>query len=187
MAPARPRLVGNALGSLAIVALVAFVAIGLPRIDHSLPASRALAAGVPFSVGGGVRLVPPSGATLDISQTRPGHQRGTALFVLGSVRYAVVVGPYHGTLPDAASRLRGQITGKTGYQVADRDHPVRSDGGVDGRAGGYDSPGRTGEYVVYVTDGRSADVTVSGPVTDLRAVLPAVEASTRSVVFAPQS
>jgi hypothetical protein len=180
-------LVGNVLGSLAIVALVALIAIGLPRLDHSLSAARAVTDGVRLPVGGAVTIVPPSGATLDVSQTRPGDQRGTALFTVGTVRFAVVVAPSNDTLDEAADQLRGQITGRSGYQVTGDDHAVRSDTGVDGRAGVYSSPGRSGEYVVYVHDGRSVEVTVSGPDGDLRSVLPTVEASARSVAFGPRS
>jgi hypothetical protein len=187
MASARPGLVGNALGSLAIAALVAFIAFGLPQLDHLFPSARPVAAGVRISVGAGVTLIPPPGAVLDASQTRPGELRGTALFVLGTVRYAVVVAPYRDTLTGAAQRLRSQITNRPGYQVAPADRAVRTDTGVDGRAGGYASPGRIGEYAVFVAHDRSVDLTASGPATDLQSTLPAVEASVRSVAFAPQS
>ena len=112
MGPARPGLVGNALASLAVVALVAVVALGLPLLDRSLSASRTVAAGVRIAVGGGVSVVPPPGATLDVSRTRPGDRRGTTLFVLGPIRYAVVVAPYSGTLAEATTRLREQIGGR---------------------------------------------------------------------------
>jgi hypothetical protein len=180
-------LVGNALGSLAIVALVAFIAFGLPQLDHTYPAGRPLVPGARVPVGAAVTVVAPPGSVLDVSQTRPGVQRGTALFDLGTVRYAVVVGPYRDSLTAAAQRLRGQITSRPGYQVAPGDRPVRTDAGVAGRAGGYASPGRTGEYTVFVADGRAVDLTASGPDTDLQTVLPAVEASVRTVAFAPQT
>jgi hypothetical protein len=187
MAPARPGLVGSALGSLAIVALVAFIAIGLPLVDHSIPAGRNLTAGARFSVGAGVSLIPPGNSTLDVSQTRPGSTHGTALFVLGAVRYAVVVDPYRGTLAAATARLRGQITERSGYQVTAGDRPIRTNAGVAGRAGGYDSPGRTGRYAVFVSGARAVELTSSGPDNDLRAALPAVEASVRTVAFAHRS
>ncbi len=187
MATARPGLVGNTLGSLAIVALVGLIAFGLPAYDRSLPATRSLPAGATYAVGAGVTLVPPPGATVDVSQTRPGDLRGTALFTVGTVRYAVVSGPFTGGLGEAANKLREQITGKPGYQVAEGDHPFRTDAGVDGRAGGYTSPGRTGEYAVFVAGGRSVEVTVSAPDGELRTSLPTVEASVRTVIFEPQS
>jgi hypothetical protein len=169
------------------VVLVAFIAFGLPQLDHLFPASRSLAVGARISVGAGVTLIPPPGAVLDASQTRPGDQRGTALFVLGSVRYAVVVTPFRDNLTGATQRLRTQITNRPGYQVAASDRSVRTDTGVNGRAGAYASPGRTGEYAVFVAGGRAVDLTASGPNTDLQTVLPVVEASVRSVAFAPQS
>src|SRR5689334_21991982 len=85
MASARPRLVGNALGSLAFLALIVLVAFGLPALDNSLPAARPLPDRVPFAVGAGITVVPPPAASRDVSQTRPEASRGTALFTLGSI------------------------------------------------------------------------------------------------------
>jgi hypothetical protein len=185
MAPARPGLVGNTLGSLAIVGVVALIALGLPLFDRSLPAARPLPASVPFAVGGGVSVVPPPAAALDVSQTRPGAARGTALFVVGSIRYAVVAAPFTGTLSEAALRLRGKITGKSGYQVAADARPTVTDAGVPGIAGSYDSPGRLGRYEVFVARGVAVEVTISGPETELRAALPALTTSVRSLTFGP--
>jgi hypothetical protein len=187
MASARPGPVGNALGSLAIAAFVALIAFGLPAIDRLLPSTRDLTAGARIAVGAGVTLVPPAGARLDLSRTRPGTQHGTALFTLGTIRYAVVAGPYTGSLADATMRQREQITARAGYQIADGDRAIRSNAGVDGRTGGYDSPGRTGEYVVFVADGRFVELTASAPDADLRTQRWAVEASARSVTFEPGS
>jgi hypothetical protein len=180
-------LVGNALASLAIVALVALIGLGLPLLDRSLSATRALAAGGRIAVGGGVSLVPPNGATLDVSQTRPGDRHGTALLILGPIRYAAVAVPCSGPLTAAASRLRDQISGRPGYSVAGNERAVRTDTGVDGRAGGYDSPGRVGEYTVFFFDSRCVQLTVSGPSGVLSSALPAFDASARSVAFAPTS
>jgi hypothetical protein len=187
MAPARPGLIGNALGSIAIVALVAFIAFGLPLLDRTLPATRTLPPGARFAVGGGVTLVPPAGAALDVSQSRPGPQRGAALFIVGPVRVAVVAAPFTGALSQADRRLRDQIAAKPGYRVDASETPVRSRAGVDGLAGRYTAPGRTGSYAVFVADGRTVNMTASGPGADLGRIRPAVEASVRTLAFAAAS
>jgi len=182
MGPARARLVRNALASLAVLGVVALIAFGLPLLDRSLPAGRPVAAGVPYRVGGTVTVVPPAGAALDVAGTRPDDDRGTALFAVDGVRVVLVVGPYHGTLDDAAARLRGKITKTSGFHVTP-DRTTRTDQGVEGRRGTYTSPGRVGEYAVFVADDVSVEITASGPEHQLRGLLPRLAQSLRTVTF----
>lgn len=177
------RLLGNAVGSVAILAVLAGVAIGLPMWDRSLPASRDLPAGQPYPVGAGVTVVPPPDAVLDVTKTRPGPTRGSALFLIGAIRYAVVVEPFTGSLTDAAGRLRTQITSNRGYQVAGADTPVTSTAGVRGLQGGYTTPGRDGWYTVYLHGDIVVNVTVSGTEPALRDSLAVLLASVRTVAF----
>ncbi|HYN96432.1 MAG TPA: hypothetical protein VES42_21535 [Pilimelia sp.] len=183
MGEVRSRLLGNLLGSLAVLAVAAAVAIGLPALDRALPAARPVTHGQPYGIGAGVTVVPPAGALLDVTKTRPGPRRGTALFLLGSVRYAVVVGPFTGSLPEAAARLRHKITATRGCQVTGTERPVTTGAGVGGRAGGYAAPGRAGRYSVFLVRGLAVEVTVSGTQADLRGALGRVEASTASLAF----
>ncbi len=183
MGAVRAGVVRNAVGSLAIAAVVALIAFGLPLLDRSLPALRAVARGAPYAIGDGVSVVPPASATLDVSQTRPATARGTVLFRVGTIRYLLVAAPYRGTLGDATLRVRSKITARPGYQVTGRDRAVRTDGGLRGSAGGYASPGRLGRYAVFVAGGTAVEVTASGPETELRPALPALDASLRTVVI----
>src|SRR5689334_8808076 len=104
MARVTRRELKNLLGVLGVVAILAGIAFGLPAVDRSLPAQRAVSADQPYEVGAGVTVVPPAGATLDVTETRPGESDGTALFRLGPVRYAIAVRPFRGDLESAASR-----------------------------------------------------------------------------------
>jgi hypothetical protein len=183
MGPARAGLVRNALGSLAILGVVVLIAIGLPHINRSLPAGRSVAAGAPYTVGAGVSVVPPVGAYLDVTKTRPSADRGTALFVVGGVRLVLVVTPFDGTLDRAADRLHRKITRISGYQVTGLEQAVWTRQGIAGVRGAYTSPGRLGEYAVFVTDGLAVEVTVSGPETQLRGFMPALEHSLGSMTF----
>jgi len=187
MGLARAASVRNALASLSVLAVVALIAFGLPVVDRRLPADRPVAGDRPFDVGGGVSVVPPTGATVDVTGTRPAADRGTALFLIGGVRLVVVVTPYLGTLDAARGRLSGKITKSTGGQVAVTDEAVRTDQGVNGRGGGYNSPGRLGAYAVFVAREVSVEVTASGPDTALLAQAGAVQASVRSVTFGGHS
>ena len=183
MGSAQAGFARNAWGGLAVMAAVAVIAFGLPLLDQALPAARDLAQGHPYDVGANVTVVPPGGSRIDATGTRPGADRGTALFLDGGVRLVVVVSPYRGTLPAAATRLAAKITHSTGFQVARAGETIRSAQGVSGMHGAYSSPGRLGEYAVYVSGNRSVELTASGPETELRAQAPALNAAVRSVRF----
>src|SRR5215468_787424 len=99
-------LLREALCSLGVLAVVGTIAFGLPAIDRAVPDTRAVPAGQPYGVGGGITVIPPPGARLDVTRTRPRSDRGSVLFVLGEVRYAVLVLPYSGGLEAEGARLR---------------------------------------------------------------------------------
>jgi len=169
------------LGAFGVVATLAGLAFGLPAIDRSLPDTRPVRADEPYLIGAGVTVVPPSGATLDVTVTRPGGSTGTALFRLGSVQYQIAVRPFDGDLRAAGERLRHRITATSGYQVTGPQLEVATAGGLDGLQGGYTAPGRSGRYVVFVADGLTIEVTISGADLDLGRTLPQIEASTRTL------
>jgi hypothetical protein len=171
----------NLLGSLGVVAALAGLAYGLPAIDRALPAERPVRTDQPYPVGAGVSVIPPAGATVDVTGTRPGDDQGTALFRLGRVRYAIAVRPFDGDLPAAADRLRQRITGTAGYQVTGTQLTVSTADGLTGLQGGYTAPGRGGRYAVYVTGGLTIEVTVAGADLDLGRTLPQIEASARTL------
>jgi hypothetical protein len=171
----------NLLGAFGVVAILAGLAFGLPAIDRALPAQRAISAAEPYEVGAGVTVIPPAGATLDVTGTRPGDSMGTALFRVGAVQYKISVRPFDGDLPTAAARLRQRIIGNRGYQVTGAQLEVDTAGGLDGLQGGYTAPGRGGRYAVFVTGGLTIEVTISGVDLDLGRTLPQIEASTRTL------
>jgi hypothetical protein len=173
----------NLLGALGLVAVLAGLAFGLPAIDRSLPADRPVRSDRPYPIGGDVTVVPPAGAVLDVTGTRPGDREGTVLFRIGPVRYAITVRPFDGTLDMAADRLRRRITGTPGYQVTGGQLAIATGCGVAGVQGGYTAPGRGGRYAVFVADSRTVEVTVSGAEMDLGRTLPAIGASTRTLRF----
>jgi len=172
------------LGALLLVLVLAGLAFGLPAIDRALPSQRPVSSEVPYPVGGGVTVLPPAGATIDLTGTRPAEAQGMVLFRLGTVRYSIIVQPYAGTLAAAADRLRRRITGTPGYQVTGTQRTVATTAGLQGVQGGYTAPGRGGRYTVFVDRGRSIEVTVSGGELDLGRSLPEIDASTRTLSYA---
>lgn len=175
----------DTLGSLAVLGAVALTAFGLPLIDRALPATRPVDnVSAPFDIGGGVTVVPPSDARLDVSKTRPGAERGTALFLANGVRLAVVVTPYRGSLDDASTRLHNKLM-RVGDSRVEPGVPVRTSDDVAGLQGTYTTSGRPGTYAVFVADGRSVEVTASGPEADLRGLDAQVARTIHSVRFGP--
>jgi len=180
------RQLTNLLGALSLVAALAGIAFGLPAFDRALPAERPVPADRPYVIGGGVTVVPPPGARIDVTETRPTHDAGTVLFRIGPVRYLITVRPFDGNLPAAANRLRQRITGTSGYQVTGTELTVATATGLAGLQGGYTAPGRGGRYAVFVADGRTIEVTVSGADLDLGRILPAIDASTKTLRYEPE-
>lgn len=175
------RQLANLLGAFGLVAALAGLAFGLPATDRSLPADRPVRSDEPYRIGADVTVVPPAGAVLDVTGTRPGDRQGTALFRLGPVRYAITVQPFDGTLDMAADRLRRRITGTPGYQVTGGQLAIATGSGITGLQGGYTAPGRGGRYAVFVAGNRTVEVTVSGSEMDLGRTLPSIESSTRTL------
>lgn len=175
-----PSILGLVL-ALALTSILAALALGLPLLDRSLPAERDVRADAPYRIGAGVTVVPPFGARLDVTGTRPGEDRGSVLFRLDPVRYAIEVRPFDGDLDTAAVRLRQRITGTSGYQVTGTQLAVSTAGGLAGLQGGYTAGDRGGRYAVFVVRGLTIEVTISGGDLDLGRYLPAIEASTRTL------
>lgn len=177
----RRRQLASLLAGLVLAGTLWLIAYGLPAVDRALPGSEPVRAGVPYDVGGGVTLLPPADALVDLTRTRPAADRGTAVFVLGAVRYAITVAPFDGGLIAAAERLRARITGTAGYQVTGGQSAVATAAGMAGVQGGYTAPGRAGRYAVFLAGDLAVEVTVSGTDLELTHALPRIEAATGSI------
>ena len=183
MGHGRQRLLRNLWASLAVAATVAVIGLGLPAVNGALPSARAVSAAESYLIAAGVSIRPPAGASIDVTQTQPGPREGSVLFVVGTVRYAVVILPFTGSLASAAHRLREKITDTRGYQVAGGERGLSTAEGVNGRQGTYASAGRIGRYAVFVAYGLSVEVTVAGSDGDLPDALPGITASIRTLAF----
>ncbi|GAA5177203.1 hypothetical protein GCM10023322_01370 [Rugosimonospora acidiphila] len=178
----RPRLLRNALWSLAVLAVLSGLGLGLPALDNAIASARPVPAGA-YYVGAGVSVLPPAGAQVDVTRTTPAEDQGAALFLLGGVRYSVLAEPFTGGLDEATAQLRARITANRGYQVIGGELPVRTDSGVAGLQGGYTSPGREGRYTVFLSAGTAVQVTFAGGDLELHDSLAALETSVLSITF----
>jgi hypothetical protein len=173
----------NLWWSLAVLATVAAVGVGLPAVNAAVPAARAVPGDRPYLIGGRVSVRPPPNAAIDVTKTRPGSDRGTVLFVVGGIRYLIVVSPFGGTLPEAGAQLRRKIAANRGYQVTGAQAHTRTARGVAGVQGGYSSPGRIGRYAAFLSGGTDVEVTIAGADLALRTGLPALTESMASIEF----
>lgn len=171
----------NLLAAATMAAILAGLAFGLPALDAALPAERPVAADRPYRIGAGVSVLPPAGALLDVTRTRPTDRRGTVVFVVGEVRYAITVAPSRSTLDEAIGQLRRRITANPGYRLSGTETAVTTDTGLVGRQGSYTAADRGGRYAIYRVDGLVVEVTVSG--ADRGPALAGIEVSTRSIRY----
>ncbi|GII24892.1 hypothetical protein [Planosporangium mesophilum] len=171
----------NAACSLAILAVIATISLGLPALDRAFPGERAVASGVVYAVTDGVTVVPPAGARLDVSQTRPGRDSGYAMFLVGRVRFAILVTPDRITTAAAADRLRTRLRDGLGASTTGAESPTPS-GALTGR---FHAGADGGWYAVRVLGSTTVvDATASGPPDELARWLPAIEAAAASIARA---
>ena len=166
-----------------MLAVMSGLGLGLPALNRAVASARPVPVGTAYYVGAGVRVVPPPGAQVDVTQTAPGPTRGTALFLLRGVRYLIRAEPFSGSLEQVAAQVRGRITAIRGYQVTGAERPLRTDQGVAGQQGGYSSPGREGHYAAFLTAGTAVEVTFVGGDLELHDSLAALQASVLSITF----
>jgi hypothetical protein len=154
-------------------------------MDWAPSTTRPVAAGLPFPVSADVTVVPPPIAMVDLTETRPGTSAGTAMFLIGAIKYQVTVEPYWGTLQAAAYRLRHRIVSLWGYQASAQDFLIVSYSGLYGLQGDFRAAGRSGTYAVFVVGGLRIELTASGTDPQVRDKLPAIDTSTRSLAYHP--
>lgn len=171
----------NLYGSLAVLAVVAAISLGLPALDHSLPGDRPVTPGVRITVGSGVTVLPPSGSVVDVTHTFP--SRGILAVDLDGVRVLLEASHWPGDLAGLAARLRRKIQSNPGYQASAGQHEVHTTAGVPGLSGSYSSPGRDGRFLVFATGGIGVEVTLAGNQADLRQALSPVLTMVDSIRF----
>lgn len=171
----------NLYGSLAVLAVVGAIAVGLPSIDSALPAGRSLRTGERLSVGLGVTVAAPADAVLDVTKTVPSLDR--LVFSVHSVRVVIEASRYDGALGGLSDRLRRKIQSNPGYETSQRDHPTTTTAGVAGLAGSYSTPGRNGTYAVFGHRGVGVEISMAGDASDLRREGAELTGMTRSVRF----
>lgn len=152
------------LGSLGILASLAMTAFGLPWIDSQLGGTRPWRDGVPYLVGCGVKITPPSGVALDISYSRPGKTSAQARFVAEKTRlvYTIRVTSFNGSLTGARERFWRRLARVGKVRSEGEDVAVYSGAGIPGVKGMFlaDGGDTAGRYAVFLIAATSFAVEV---------------------------
>ncbi|GIF73501.1 hypothetical protein [Asanoa siamensis] len=170
----------NLVGSLAVVAGVLALSLGLPAIDDALP-DATVSSTEPLEFSGNASVVPPPDATVVAEQTSP--DQGVVTMAVDGVRYRLTAESFPGTLQQLADRIRDQVRNVAGIQAISPDQPVTSAGGIRGLQATFVAENRTGWYTVYLRGGTGVTAVVDGNdagVTEHRAEL---ETSVRTVTI----
>jgi hypothetical protein len=170
----------NRPGSVTVLAAIAAIGLAMPVVGRGSPAGHTV---LPYPVTARVSVVPPADSTVDLAVTRPGPTRGTASFLMGPVRYLVVVRPYQGTTDGAAADARGKIISSPGYQVTAQDCYFVTDSGLLGRWGRFGAWGWSGVYAVFVVSGLSIEMTATGTDARLNLELDGISKSMRTLTY----
>ncbi|MGH3656004.1 MAG: hypothetical protein ACRDUA_05050 [Micromonosporaceae bacterium] len=171
----------NLGGSLAVLAVVLGLSVGLPAVERALPDDRAVPPKLRLTVGHDVSLVPPRGSVLDSAETFP--NRGRMVLEVRGVRYALAVSTYQGTLRQALNRLRDRIDAQRGYQLSGPTYQERTSDGVTGWAGRFTTSRRDGYFAVFVNTGRVVEIVAQGAGLGLDEELSLVRGSVATVRF----
>jgi hypothetical protein len=171
----------NLYGCLAVLAAVAAIAIGLPRLDQALPGGRSVPTGSRVPVGRGVSLVAPPGTVEDLTRTAPAIDR--LVLAVHGVRVVAEASAYSGRLAGLGEQLRRKIRSNPGYEASQNDHPTRTASGVPGLSGSYTTPGRIGMYAVFAAGGTGVEVSIAGSQTDLHRNYETLVGMVRSIRF----
>ncbi|MFK3980101.1 hypothetical protein ACI2K4_06920 [Micromonospora sp. NPDC050397] len=127
----------------ALVGVPALVALPLPQEGPPLPADR-------LDIGFGATIVPPTGARLDLGDSRPGS--GAVTFQADTVRLRVTAQQVTGPVEPYVAHARHKLDRNDGLLPAGAPERVRTTSGLSGERGslrGVADDVRPGCYAVF--------------------------------------
>jgi hypothetical protein len=175
----------NLLGCVAVLACLALILVGSYALNRALPPQRPVPTDQPMALGAlPVTVVPPPGAQLDATQTRP--DQDTVQFLVGGVEYWLRASEYAGSLPELADRARRTREAERGFVSMEPDRDVSTRQGTPGRRAGFVLATATGHSAVFVADGIAVWVDVRGTSPDVAAHTAGIEASVATLTIGPR-
>ncbi|HEX4247528.1 MAG TPA: hypothetical protein VH008_06650, partial [Pseudonocardia sp.] len=151
----------------------------------ALPAQRPVPADRPMALGAlPVTVVPPPGARLDATQTRP--RADTVQFLVGDVEYWLRASEYTGSLSELADRARRTREAELGFVSMEPDRAATTRQGAEGRQAGFVLAASTGHSAVFVADGIAVWVDVRGTPDEMARHSASIEASVATLTIGPR-
>ena len=148
-------------GTIAVAAVIAAVAIGLPLLNSLVSADRTVAPGEVIDVGRGVSFAAADGWSIDAEHTDAA--RDTVLIHQGALALMVEARASDRSLPDEYDRLAEEIRSSAGVQLLNGATPFTTDGGLTGIGGSYSSPESEGRFAVLQTGDTAVRLLAKGP------------------------
>ncbi|MDG4821473.1 hypothetical protein O7635_06335 [Asanoa sp. WMMD1127] len=170
----------NLVGSLAVVAGVLALSLGVPAIDDALP-NATVSSTEPLEFATDASVVPPPDATVVAEQTSP--DQGVVTMAVDGVRYRLTAESFPGTLQQLADRIRAEVRNIAGIQAVSDDQSVTSDSGIPGLQATFVAENRTGWYTVYLRAGTAVTAVVDGNDAGVTEHREELETSVRTVTI----
>ncbi|WP_203704959.1 hypothetical protein [Asanoa iriomotensis] len=170
----------NLAGSLAVVAGVLALSLGVPAIDGAL-SNTTVSTTAPLEFASNASVVPPPDASVVADQTSP--SQGVVTLAVDGVRYRLTAESFPGTLQQLADRIRAEVQNVAGIQAISPDQAVTSNSGIPGLQATYVGENRTGRYTVYLQSGTGVTAVVDGNDAGVTAHRAALETSVRTVTI----
>ncbi|HWN35947.1 MAG TPA: hypothetical protein VNP03_24560 [Pseudonocardia sp.] len=172
----------NLMGCVAVLACMALILFGPYALNRALPTQRLVPTDQPMALGAlPVTVVPPPGARLDATHTRP--DQDTVQFVVGGVEYWLRASEYPGSLPTLADRARRSREAENGFVSMEPDRDATTRQGTPGRQAGFVLATATGHSAVFVADGIAVWVDVRGTPREMAQHTADIEASVATLTI----
>ena len=148
-------------GAIAVAAVIAAVAIGLPLLNSLVSADRPVAPGTVIDVGRAVSFTAAGGWSIDAEKTNA--LRDTAVLHKGALALMVESQASDRSLADEYGRLADEIRSTAGVQLFNGATTFTTDGGLNGIGGSYSSPESEGRFAVLRAGETVVRVLAKGP------------------------
>ncbi|HEY1178183.1 MAG TPA: hypothetical protein VGF17_18670 [Phytomonospora sp.] len=149
---------GRFLGSLAVLAAVLAIVVGLPLINTMIP-GIVDRGGARIDLGHGVSFIAPEGATQDVGRGR--LVGGETELAVNGAEVTATARPYDDTDLALADAIEQELKAQPGIQLPGEETAFTTNAGVAGLRHVFRSPSTEGYFIVFVHNGIGVHVVVS--------------------------
>ncbi|HEY8092978.1 MAG TPA: hypothetical protein VID93_04325 [Acidimicrobiales bacterium] len=170
-------------GTIAVAAVVAVIALGLPLLNRLVSADQPVEPGTAIDVGRGVAFTAVDGWSIDAEQTDA--QRDIVVLHKGPLALLFEARASDRSLPEEYDRLAEEIRSGAGVQLFNGATAFTTDGGLTGMGGSYSSPESEGRFAVLQAGDTVVRLLAKGPPDAMAADLGDVEQMVQTLRIGP--